>query len=62
LLQHVDSKLIEGQYVSKEKKANRQSGPPPGPVPTEVKTKLEPTLFDIDLTINKVNILALTST
>jgi len=62
LLEHVGSKLIEGQYVSNEKKANRQGGPPPGPAPTEVKTTLEPTLFDIDLTINKVNILSLTST
>lgn len=49
-----DMKLINGGRGTK--KISVQGAPPRrGPAPVEVQTTLEPTLFDIDLTVNKVN-------
>lgn len=48
-------KLINGGRLHKESKGGAQGGPPRhGFTPVEVKTTLEPTLFDIDLTVHKV--------
>lgn len=50
-------KLINGGRGTKESKEGAQVGlPRHGQTPFEVKTTLEPTLFDIDLTVNKVNL------
>ena len=50
-------KLINGGHGTKENRVASQGGPPRrGPAPVEVQTTLEPTLFDIDLTVNKVNL------
>jgi len=51
-----DMKLINGGHGTKETKVAAQGGPlRRGPAPVEVQTTMEPTLFDIDLTVNKVN-------
>ena len=51
-----DMKLINKGHGTKETKVAGQGAPPRrGPAPVEVQTTLEPTLFDIDLTVNKVN-------
>jgi len=49
-----DMKLINGGHGTK-KISVQGSHPRRGPAPVEVQTTLEPTLFDIDLTVNKVN-------
>jgi len=52
-----DVKLINGRPGTRDTKGGSQVGPARrGPTPVEVKTTLEPTLFDIDLTVNKVNV------
>lgn len=49
-----DMKLINGGHGTKETKVAAQGGPlRRGPAPVEVQTTMEPTLFDIDLTVNK---------
>lgn len=49
-------KLINRGHSNKEIKVAAQGGlPRRGPAPVEVQTTMEPTLFDIDLTVNKVN-------
>lgn len=50
-------KLINGGPGTRDIKGSSQVGPARrGPAPVEVKTMLERTLFDIDLTVNKVNV------
>ena len=52
----VDTQLIEERRDTRKRKASGQGGAVRrGPAPVEVKTTLEPALFDIDLTVNKVN-------
>ena len=52
---NADVKLINGGNGTKERKPSSQAGPARrGFAPVEVKTTLEPTLFDVDLTVRKV--------
>ena len=58
-----DMKLINRGHSTKETKVAGQGAPSRrGPAPVEVQTTLEPTLFDIDLTVNEVNFCTQTAT
>lgn len=57
VLTFVGLKLLEEGRDNTTKKGSKQGGPRGrGPGPVEVRTTLESTLFDIDLTVNKVSL------
>lgn len=55
VLTFVGLKLLEEGRDNTTKKGSKQGGPR-GRGPVEVRTTLESTLFDIDLTVNKVSL------
>lgn len=58
LVTSADTQLIEAKHNARKRKENGQKGGAGqgrrGPTLLEVKTMLEPALFDVDLTVHKV--------